>query len=110
MDFPKKKAESVPRSPLSNIKYSRQEGPTFNETSYKRDFGAIRPSPTGSAKRGEVRLMGGGKLTADTTYHYNYRLKTEGYRPQQPIIQKNNNIFMSLCTPPQKSSYRETFR
>ena len=32
--------------------------------------------------------MGGGQLSADTTYKQNYRLKTEGFKPMHPYVQK----------------------
>ncbi len=36
----------------------------------------------------EVKLMGGGKLSDDTTYKKYYRLKTDSFKAPQPIIQK----------------------
>ena len=68
--------------------YQRPEAPSFNETSYQRDYATVKPSPTTSAKRGEVRLMGGGKLLDDTTYKQNYRLKTDGFKAPEPIKHK----------------------
>lgn len=55
-------------------------------------------SPTDSAKRAEVRLMGGGKLSTDTTYKQNFRLKTEGYKAQEPIRQKKYEILYLATT------------
>ena len=49
--------------------------------------------------------MGGGKLLDDTTYKQYYRLRTEGFKAPQPVIQKDNRIFMTL-NQPQKSSYK----
>lgn len=62
------------------MNYQRPEAPSFNETSYQRDYAAVVASPTASAKRSEVKLMGGGKLSDDTTYKQYYRLKTDGFR------------------------------
>jgi hypothetical protein len=36
----------------------------------------------------EVKLMGGGKLSDDTTYKKYYRLKTDHFKAPQPIIHK----------------------
>jgi hypothetical protein len=90
MDFPKKTPTSSLKSKV--LKYEKSDAPTFNETSYHRDFGAMMPSPTTSAKRAEVKLMGGGKLSSDTTYNHNYRAKTEGYHPLNPIRQKEYSL------------------
>ena len=70
------------------VKYQKSDAPNFIESSYHRDYGVIKASPTTSAKRAEVKLMGGGQLSADTTYKQNYRLKTEGFKPMRPYIQK----------------------
>ena len=60
--------------------------------------------------------MGGGQLSADTTYKQNFKLKTEGYTPAHPIIQKkydihyhSNRIFMTLNKQAKAlgSSYRD---
>lgn len=49
----------------------------------------MTPSPTVTTKQAEVRLMGGGKFIGDTTYHQNYRNKTESSEPiPKPIKHK----------------------
>jgi hypothetical protein len=88
MDYALKKQQNL-ASLKPNRKYEKSEAPNFVETSYHRDYSStIVPSPTKSAKRMEVRLMGGGKLNADTTYNHNYRVKTEAFESAKPIIHK----------------------
>lgn len=86
MDFAKKPSDSSVIT--KKAKYEKSDAPTFNESSYHRDYAGVMASPTTSAKRTEVRLMGGGKMSAESSYKQSYRLKTEGYKPNQPIIQK----------------------
>jgi hypothetical protein len=88
MDFPKKAVPDGDKLDKHKNKYVRPSAPSFNETSYKHDFGSVAPSPTSSAKRVEVKLMGGGKLSQDTTYKQYYRMRTEGCKAPRPIIQK----------------------
>jgi hypothetical protein len=64
------------------------DAPNFLESSYHRDYKSVSQSMVSSAKQPEIRLMGGGKLTAVTTYKHNYRVKTEGFSAPEPIIQK----------------------
>jgi hypothetical protein len=73
----KDKQNQAERTPAKvQKKYEKSEAPTFIETSYHRDYQSITGSPAISAKRTEVKLMGGGKLSADTTYKQCYRTKT----------------------------------
>jgi len=70
-------------------KYEKSEAPGFIETSYHRDYQSLAGSPALSAKRAEVRLMGGGRLSSDTTYNQYYRTKTmECVEAPRPIIHK----------------------
>ena len=85
-DFAKKASDSFVKG--QKKKYQKSDAPTFIESSYHRDYGVVKASPTTSAKRAEVKLMGGGQLSADTTYKQNFRLKTEGFKPMHPYIQK----------------------
>jgi len=41
--------------------------------------------------------MGGGKLLDDTTYKQYYRLRTEGFKAPQPVIQKEY-FFINTAT------------
>ena len=43
------------------------DAPNFLESSYHRDYKSVSQSMVSSAKQPEIRLMGGGKLTAVTT-------------------------------------------
>lgn len=80
-------AERTPAKPQR--KYEKSEAPAFIESSYHRDYQSLTGSPAISAKRTEVRLMGGGKLSADTTYKQYYRTKTiESGDTCKPIIHK----------------------
>jgi hypothetical protein len=73
----KKKEQKDGRVPEKKKKYQREEAPHFTETSYQRDYQEANQPVTESAKRAEVRLMGGGPLATSTTYKHNYRSKTE---------------------------------
>ena len=67
----------------------KSEAPGFIESSYHRDYQSVSSPPVPSAKRAEVKLMGGGKLACDTTYKQCYRLKTiEAAEICQPIVHK----------------------
>jgi hypothetical protein len=72
----------------AKAKYEKSDAPNFTESSYHRDYSSVAQSPTASAKRMEVRLMGGGKLNDSTTYKQYYRLRTEGYKVARPVVQK----------------------
>jgi hypothetical protein len=84
------KEQAVQKTPHKvQKKHEKSEAPTFIETSYHRDYRSLAASPAISAKRAEVRLMGGGKLSSDTTYNQYYRAKTiESVEAPRPIIHK----------------------
>ena len=81
MDYSRKRiqtegAEVSFPSQRKKEKYQPSDAPSFNETSYKRDFANKGTAHAQSAKRAEVKLMGGGKLSCDTTYGHSFRVKT----------------------------------
>ena len=67
---------SFPVTQRKKEQYRPSDAPSFNETSYNRDFANKGTAHAQSAKRTEVKLMGGGKLSCDTTYGHSFKVKT----------------------------------
>lgn len=107
-DFTAKQHDASPSKNLK--KYTKSDAPAFIETSYHRDYQSVTASPSISAKRQEVKLMGGGKLSTETTYKQCYRLKTiDSSDLSKPIVHKDNKIFVKLDSQP-TSMYQQTFK